>query len=263
MVEATPTAVLDATDAKNAVVPTAASAIPSAPTTPREVLHNALKRWWRTGPKQRLSRSKVDDEVPLPVTSTGGTGTGTFPAIDREQERSGLPDTGAVTAGDPPVAAASDGPNAPTEVTVAGIAPRVATGGTGTRLEFTEAAPAAAKRDADGRSPSDPAQVEEQSGVPVPMHAQVEEQSGVPVPMQPTGAADAEDSAAVPLAMTGTGAGGTPATPPSSLALSSPQVGTGAKNVHSSTSLPQNRGNPLHFFPGTPDPLNRVTNAGI
>ena len=104
------------------------------------------------------------------MTSTSGTGAGTFPAADRVQERSGLPVTGAVTAGDPPVAAASDDPNAPTEVTVTGIAPRVATGGMGTRLEFTEAAPAAAKQDADGRSPSVPAQVEEQSGVPVPMH---------------------------------------------------------------------------------------------
>ena len=253
MVDVPPTAVPNATDAETAVAATAASALPSAPITPRERL---LKWWQRTGPKQRLSRSKVEDEVPLPVTSTGGTGTGTFPAIDREQERSGSPATGAATAGDPPVAAASDGPNALTEVTVAGIAPRVATGGTGTRLEFTEAAPAAAKQDADGRSPSDPAQVEEQSGVPVPMHAQVEEQRGVPVPMQATGAADAEDSADVPLAMTGTGAGGTPATPPSSLALSSSQVGTGATNVHSSaTSLPQNRGNPLHFFLAPPTRL--------
>ena len=175
MVDVPPTAVPNATDAKTAVSATAASAIPSAPTTHSERLHKVLKWWQRTGPKQRLSRSEVEDEVPLPVTSTGGTGAGTFPAADRVQERSGLPVTGAVTAGDPPVAAASDGPNAPTEVTVAGIAPRVATGGTGTRLEFTEAAPAAAKQDADGCSPSVPAQVEEQSGVPVPMHAQVEE----------------------------------------------------------------------------------------
>ena len=115
--------------------------------------------------------------------------------------------------------------------------PMVATGGAATRLNITAAAPAAAGAETAGDPPVEV--VSDGPNAPPKVTDAVITPGGA----GKTGGTAGTDGTA-PLTNATPGTAGDAAMLPSPLVIPSPQVGTGAQNVHSSATSPQNGGNP-------------------